>query len=266
MNRKYGWKRDSFDRRDKLFCKVTKPIQIPVKVDLRSICPPVQDQGQVGSCSGNALASALEILELKDKVKTYENFSRLFIYYNERMVEDTVNEDAGAMIRDGIKVLAKYGACDEKLWPYNESTFTQKPSNACYVDGLKHIITLYHRITGLQEMLQCLVEGFPFVFGFDVYSGFESSQVANTGILNMPGKGEQSLGGHAVTCVGVCQFTKRFIVRNSWGSNWGSSIAALQGEKVSVGQSRGYFSIPFDYISNPNLADDFWVIHTGEGM
>jgi C1A family cysteine protease len=82
----------------------------------------VEDQGQLGSCTANALAGALEFLERKDKV-SFEDFSRLFIYYDERAVEHTIKSDSGAMIRDGIKTLAKQGVCSEKKWPYIISKF-----------------------------------------------------------------------------------------------------------------------------------------------
>ena len=100
-------------------------------------------------------------------------------------------------------------------------------------------------------MRACLAEGFPFVFGFTVYESFESQQVARTGIVSMPQRGERVVGGHAVVAVGYHDTEKRFIVRNSWGTGWGM---------------KGYFTIPYDYLSNPNLAEDFWTVRRGEKM
>ena len=114
----YGWLPDIPDARDHLYGAVRKiPAKLPASVDLRPGCSRVEDQGDLGSCTANALAGALEFLMKKDKVK-FSDVSRLFIYYNERVVENSVKTDSGAMLRDGIKTLAKQGACSEKSWPY----------------------------------------------------------------------------------------------------------------------------------------------------
>ena len=147
------------------------------------------------------------------------------------------------MLRDGIKALKKWGVCSEKDWPYKTDKFTEKPPANCFKEALDHTIQSYHRITNLQEKLICLAEGYPFVFGFTVYEGFESKTVAKTGKVDMPKKDERPLGGHAVLGVGYDQKAKRFLVRNSWGSKWGN---------------KGYFTLPFDYVET--LADDFWTI------
>ena len=247
----YGWIPDVPDQRDYLLGAVLRiPAKLPRKVDLRPLCSKVEDQGQLGSCTANALAGALEFLESKDKV-LFEDFSRLFIYYNERAIEHTIQSDSGAMIRDGIKTLAKQGVCLETKWPYSISKFKVKPTPACYKDAAKHKITSYHRIITLDEMRACLAEGFPFVFGFTVYESFESQTVAKTGTVNMPKKGERSLGGHAVLGVGYDDARERFIVRNSWGEGWGM---------------KGYFTMPYQYVADRNLSDDFWTIRCGENM
>lgn len=248
---RYGWIPDVPDQRDLLYGAVRPPVvTLPPRADLRATCPPVEDQGNLGSCTGNALAGAIEFLEKKDAVK-FVDASRLFIYYNERAMEGTVKSDAGAMIRDGIKSLKKQGVCSEKKWPYVISKFAVKPPATCYKEALQRQITSYHRIVTLDEMRSCLADGFPFVFGITVYEGFESSEVAHTGIVSMPQPNERALGGHAVLAVGYDDEQKRFIVRNSWGSSWGQ---------------QGYFTIPYEYLSNRNLADDFWTVRRGEMM
>ncbi len=251
IRRAYGWLPDLPDQRDFLFSAVSRvPAVLPESVDLRPLCSPVEDQGELGSCTANALAGALEYLERKDNVQ-FEDFSRLFIYYNERALEHTTKSDSGAMIRDGIKTLAKQGVCSEKRWPYRVSKFAVKPDAACYRQALQHKITSYHRILTFDEMKACLASHFPFVFGFSVYESFESQQVAKTGIVPMPGQGERQLGGHAVLAVGYDDSARRFLVRNSWGANWGI---------------KGYFTIPYDYLADRNLSDDLWTVRRGGFM
>lgn len=247
MNRKpgYGWVPDLPDHRDFLYNQVRAvPPSLPASVDLRSKCSPVENQGQLGSCTANALAGALEFLELENRTP-FTDLSRLFIYYNERAIEHTIKSDSGAQIRDGVKTLAKQGVCPEKKWPYVISRFEIKPTPACYAEAKKHIITSYHRILTLDEMRTCLAEGFPFVFGFTVYESFESQEVARSGVVNMPDSGERVVGGHAVLGVGYSDKQRRFIVRNSWGRGWGQ---------------HGYFTIPYGYLASRNLADDFWTV------
>jgi len=248
---RYGWIPDIPDHRDYRYGVLRKlPASLPSSVDLRPTCPAVADQGNLGSCTANALAGAMEFLMLKDQ-KPYADLSRLFIYYDERVIEGTVDQDSGAMIRDGIKTLADQGVCAEALWPYDTSQFTEKPTDACYQETLNYKITLYARLNVIDEMRACLADGFPFVFGFTVYESFESQDVASTGVVPMPGTNEQAIGGHAVVGVGYDDSQQRFIVRNSWGDAWGM---------------KGYFTIPYDYLANRDLSDDFWAIRAGGQM
>jgi C1A family cysteine protease len=246
----YGWLPDLPDHRDLMYSAIAPQLaRLPDKVDLRPKCSPVENQGSLGSCTANALAGAVEFLELKDDVP-FVDVSRLFIYYNERVIEGTVKEDSGAFIRDGVKSLAKQGVCPEPEWPYRIGSFKKRPTGKRYKDARKHQITSYHRIIALDEMRTCLADGFPFVFGFTVYDAFESAAVAKTGVLKMPGPGEKVVGGHAVMAVGYDNPQKRFIVRNSWDTDWGM---------------KGYFTMPYDYLDPANnLADDFWTIRASE--
>ena len=248
---RYGWIPDVPDQRDFLYSAVLPALlALPSYIDLRPSCSPVENQDNLGSCTGNSLAGAVEFLERKDRV-SFIDASRLFIYYNERAMEGTVKSDSGAMIRDGIKTLKKQGVCSETRWPYIISKFTIKPSPACYKEAMKRQITSYHRILTLDDMRTCLADGFPFVFGFTVYESFESEEVAHTGVVQMPQPNERSLGGHAVLAVGYDDAQRRFIVRNSWGTDWGQ---------------KEYFTIPYEYLANRNLADDLWTIRRGEKM
>jgi C1A family cysteine protease len=247
INRKYGWAPDLPDERDHLY-SAPQPIlaKLPPKKDLRSGCPPVYDQGQLGSCTANAISGAIQFDQKKQGVTTFLP-SRLFIYYNERDMEGSVNSDAGAQIRDGVKSVATLGACPEPEWPYDINKFANKPTPKCYKDATKCEAVGYQRLdsTNLNQLKGCIASGFPFVFGFTVYDAFESAAVAKTGVLNMPGPKEKVQGGHAVLAVGYDDASQRFTVRNSWGKDWGM---------------KGYFTIPYAYLTTTNLADDFWTI------
>ena len=221
---------------------------LPPSADLRADCPAVYDQGQLGSCTGNAIAGALEFDQMKEKLADVFTPSRLFIYYNERALEGTVASDSGAQIRDGIKSVAALGACHERLWPYDIAKFTQKPPKRAFTDAAKHTAVAYQRVArDLAQMKGCLASGYPFIFGFSVYDSFESQEVASTGHAPMPAAGEQMLGGHAVLAVGYDDSNQWFAVRNSWGPGWGMA---------------GYFTLPYAYLTQRSLASDFWTIRS----
>jgi len=210
----------------------------------------VYDQGQLGSCTANAIGAAIEFDQQKQGTAAFVP-SRLFIYYNERVIERTVAQDSGAQIRDGMKAVATLGAPRETEWPYNIKKFAVKPSAAAYADAKQDIVTAYTRVVqSLAQFQGCLASGYPFVFGFTVYESFESDAVAKNGVMPMPAPREKVLGGHAVLAVGYDGKRRVFIVRNSWGSGWGA---------------KGYFFMPYEYLLNPSLASDFWTIRSVTG-
>src|SRR5205814_4180613 len=142
--RHYGWIPDVPDQRDHLYAAPPQFLDaLPASTDLRAKCPPVYDQGALGSCTANAIAGALEFDQMKQGLADVFEPSRLFIYYNERAIEGTVDEDAGAMLRDGIKSVAKQGAPHHELWEYDPKKFRTKPSAAAYRDAKKHAAVLY---------------------------------------------------------------------------------------------------------------------------
>jgi len=242
--RRYGWKPDVPDHRDRIF-RPRKSIQAPADLDMRTEQPPIFDQGQLGSCTGNGIAGELEAQALAQS-EQLTLLSRLFIYYNERAMEGTVNSDSGAQIRDGIKSVGQQGDCPEPLWPYDIANFEDKPPASCYNNAVMHKAILYQRVSQIaNQMKGCLASGYPFVFGFSVYASFMSAAVAKTGHASMPKPNEQLEGGHAVLAVGYDDANQWFIVRNSWGTGWGM---------------KGYFTLPYSYLLDQNLSDDFWTI------
>lgn len=261
----YGQIPDRKDIRDQIY-RVEKPKSLPPKIDLTvdnggpDSFYPVQDQGALGSCTGNGIAAIVSVCNIIQDIKKggtvmdqYKVFkpSRLFIYYNERVMEGTVNSDSGAMIRDGIKSINRLGVCREDFVPYDITKFTQKPSNQAYQEAKFHQSLKYQRINSgdINAMKNCLASGFPFTFGFSVYQSFETKEVAQTGIVPLPQPNETLLGGHCVVAVGYDDEKQLFKCRNSWGTDWGD---------------KGYFYMPYQYMSNPNLVSDLWTIQIME--
>lgn len=226
-----------------LFSKTYTDINIKPTVDLREKMPLVYNQGNLGSCTANAIGGVDHSLMIKRNKNIFMP-SRLFIYYNEREIEGNVNKDSGASLRNGIKSLAKQGVCPEYMWTYNIKAFTQKPTKECYEEALKHQAIKYERINNesLSTLKYCLQQGNPIIFGFNVYDSF--FDISGNGIMPIPEKSEKKHGGHAVIIVGYDDKNKYFIVRNSWGHWWGD---------------KGYFYMPYKYATSDEC-HDFWVI------
>jgi C1A family cysteine protease len=238
----FQWQPDKLDTRDYKYT-VTKKVT-PNIVDLRRYCSPIENQGSLGSCTGQAIAGAIELLNKRNG--NHRDISRLFIYYYERLILGTVNYDSGAYIRDGIKATNHYGASLESYWPYDIKKFKQEPIHEAKADALNRKVTRYERITNFNSCIDAISNGYPVIMGFHVYSSFMSMNVARTGIMPYPNtKRERLLGGHAVLLVGYNKTKKVFIARNSWGTSWGD---------------RGYFYMPFSVVTNTSMSSDYWII------
>lgn len=252
----FGWRPDKPDHRDHKFTlSKLAPVQSVYLSDKYKVGLPY-DQGNLGSCTANALAFAAQFDLMNKDVqgKTTSSFtpSRLFIYYFERLIENTIPIDAGAEIRDGIKVLATYGVPSEDLWSYTISNFAVAPPIAAITYGKKLTAITYQSVdnTNKQLIINALIQGLPVVFGVTVYESFLSDIVAQTGIVPYPGPSESVAGGHAMVIVGYHATDDSFIVRNSWGTTWGQE---------------GYCRIPAAYLTNEDLATDFWVVYSLSG-
>lgn len=236
------WTPDKLDNRDYRY-SVSAKIS-PNIVDLRRYCSPIENQGNLGSCTGQAIAGAIELLNKRNNKPT--DVSRLFIYYYERLILGTVNYDSGAYIRDGIKATNHYGASLESYWPYDIRKFRLEPITEAKSDALTRKVTRYERVTNFNGCIDALSNGYPIIMGFHVYTSFMSRNVTRTGIMPYPNtRRERLLGGHAVLLVGYDKIKKVFIARNSWGTSWGD---------------RGYFYMPFQVVTNTSMSSDYWII------
>ena len=243
----YGWKRDVPDSRDlgRTF-DVSHGLGL---VDLRTACPPVYNQGKLGSCTAQAVAAAFEFDLKKQQLPDWRP-SRLFIYYCERAREGTITRDSGAAIRDGVRAVNRVGVPHEEVWPYDIAKFAEKPPLRAFLLAKKDRCVKYHRVAQTVEQLRAaLAAGYPVVFGFKVYESFEGPEVARNGLMPMPKPGERVLGGHAVMAVGYSDDERVVLVRNSWGPAWGDG---------------GYFRMPYEFWADPSKCSDFWVLDTVE--
>ncbi len=248
-DRFFGWRPDLPDARDyKLLDHepLLPAAALPASVDLRAQCPPVYDQGQLGSCTANSIGAGVQFLQTKQGIPNFIP-SRLFIYYQERVDQGDVSHDTGASIRESAKAVATYGVPPEAEWPYVISQFAQKPPANTYADALQTKVTQYLAVAqDAQQMKSCLASGYPIHIGFSVYSSFESAAVAQSGVAPMPNlKTEKLLGGHAVVVVGYDDASGTWLCRNSWGTGWGMA---------------GYFTFPYAYLTNSQLSGDFWTL------
>lgn len=243
--RAFGCKPDTTDTRDHQYKVSRIPSDLPPSTDLRYALPEPYDQGSLGSCTAQAIGANMQFLQRKQGIPDFTP-SRLFIYFFERAAEGTIAEDAGAMIRTGIKVTNELGACPEHMWPYDIAKFTHPPAPPARDAALLNQSLAYQRVqVNKDHMKACLAEGFPFVFGMKLYDSFQGQETATSGHVPMPEPEEKCLGGHAMLAVGYDDKHQAFLVRNSWGPAWGLA---------------GYCWIPYGYLADPNQTSDVWTI------
>jgi C1A family cysteine protease len=242
MKRIYNVKitREPVDKERRFSSYIGTREPLPDMVDLRSKCPEIYNQGNLGSCTAQALCAAHSFCD--------PEFigSRLFLYYNERVLGNSLNEDSGASISSGVESMEKHGICKEISYPYLVGNFKKKPDPECYTNALIHRTVSSKQVdNNIDEIKRVLVSGFPIVCGIAIYDSFESSKSSRTGIVDLPKEGEKLLGGHAVVIVGYRESERRFIIRNSWGIFWGD---------------QGYFTLPYEYITSDKYCSDLWVV------
>lgn len=245
VKRVYNLKIERLEPNKLCLKKLSIKANLVPKIDLSAKMPAVFDQGELGSCTAQALSALVTYIK-----PTFVG-SRLFLYFCERMLGKTILIDSGATLEEGIISLKRFGICAEQDWPHNISKFKQRPPAICFKKALETQALKVENInsSSIVAMKNCLASGFPFVIGFLVFSSFESTEVAKTGMVSLPKPNETVLGGHAILICGYDDSKKAFLARNSWGPNWGQ---------------KGYFYMPYEYLSNPKLASDAWTIRVME--
>ena len=231
-------KRAPEDPRDKKFALIAAPqLSEPRIVDLRHLDMPIWDQGSMGSCTGQSWAALHDFLRRKtlNNKGVFKPSSRLFIYNCERIGSNTLHEDSGANMRDGGDVLHDLGVCPEKMFDYKHDNLYKMPTGEMYSEAAAHKNSTYYALDTVREMRHCLQEGYPFVFGFAVPNEFMGFTMASKGRMPINDWYSDQQGGHAVMCVGYDDEKREFIVRNSWGPDWGD---------------KGYFYMPYSIMQN----------------
>jgi C1A family cysteine protease len=243
-----GWKPSLPDQRDLI--ADTSEIVVAGEVDPRADMPPVYDQGDLGSCTANAVAAALQYNNILDG-DDFGPPSRLFIYYFERRLEGSpASEDTGAFGRDGFKVAARWGTPAERDWPYsddNPGPFQQEPPQSVMELAAQHKLREKYRSVprSVDAFKAALSNRQTVAFGFAVYESFMTQEVASTGIVPLPARHERNVGGHEMLMVGYLADEPNYaLVRNSWGPRWGLG---------------GYCLFPWAYLLSA-LASDFRTI------
>jgi C1A family cysteine protease len=264
-----GWRPDLPDFRDyttedpkvaPMLAKTSSKKRLATSADLRQWCSPIEDQGQLGSCTANAAAAIYEYFERR-AFGRHADVSRLFIYKTTRDLMK-VKGDTGAELRSTMGALVLFGAPPEEYWPYDVARFDSEPPSFVYAFAQAFQAVKYFRLdppgTSRTELLTKIktqaVAGLPSMFGFTCYSSLQGPD-ADKGMIPFPTSGEKVIGGHAIVVVGYddgvqCKNASKgaLLIRNSWGTTWGQ---------------QGYGYLPYDYVVK-GLAEDFWVMVKGE--
>lgn len=248
-----GWNPDRPNHNDREFLPTMGRLDVQQTEFTLSVDGiPVLNQANQGSCTGHG-GAGIVMYDQQAQGEQVVIPSRAMIYYDARIPEQTTDQDSGATIRDMVAGLVKYGVVPDTEFPYDDTVFDKAPDQQQYTDAKQQEAIVYERVQ-YPHLNAAIASGFPVVFGFTVYESFESSEAASTGIIPIPAKGEQVLGGHCVWTWGFnSQYTasgndklppRTKACRNSWDKSWGDN---------------GNFYLPQWFFDSGN-ASDFWVV------
>jgi C1A family cysteine protease len=230
------------------------------KTSLQEWFSPVEDQGEVGSCTANAAVALIEYFQRKS-FDRHEDLSRLFVYKVTRNLLGWKG-DTGAYIRTAMKALACFGAPPESVWPYDgrpenkNPLLDAEPTAFCYAYATNFQSLKYFRLDPngaapaqvLKNVKSFLAAGLPCMFGFPVYTEFMRPKAG--GLVAYPKPTSKLSGGHAIAAAGYDDDLEiegekgALLIRNSWGTAWGAE---------------GYAWMSYRYITS-GLAQDFWTV------
>ena len=273
QRRRFGWKPDKPDIRDKAFLPTAIKLPTPRFFFSPRIMPPRGDQGDLGSCTGWAVRGPIRLIKNRKGNEQDVELSPLFAYYNARVIENSVEEDAGAEIRDVVKGVHKLGIATDADWPYDIGKFADKPSATAYTNATQDLVKQYRRLPfyrdgiSLRALKEACVRHQPVTFGFSVYESFDDDSVYHLGLMPMPRKRrDQIIGGHAIWLAGydntinVLGQKGALLLVNSWGEEWGCAHPEESAGGDARTARRGYFWMPMAYATNGNLCDDAWAL------
>lgn len=231
IDRCFTIKASPVDTRDHVFR--AEPTDIANSVDLRTWDSLVESQGDLSSCSGNAMTNCYELLVKKTYPDRFVDLSRLYVYYYTRLIENSLGQDDGILfIRNMLRAVQKYGLCREELWPYDEQRIDDLPTEEARNEARYRTVTEYRSVRAQTDMLVALNQGYPLLVGMEIFEDFLDLAAPNP-VVSMPDEKSRSAGGHAVAVLGYDLGREQFLIKNSFGTEWGD---------------QGYAWMPFEYV------------------
>lgn len=218
---------------------------LPERIDLRALCSPIEDQGTIGSCAANAAVGALEYHQRRSNLPDTD-LSRLFVYYNARRLAGNEAQDSGTFIHHAMAAILAYGACPEAMWPYQKAMWATRPIDPCYTAASGFAAIMYARAAPGDACKAALVASLPIVFGAVLPAEMLQREAAATGRIEVPrGAWPEPGGGHAMLIVGYDDARGCWLIRNSWGADWGDG---------------GYAQVPYEVMERYGIPGQFWVL------
>lgn len=260
----FGLRPDRPDRRDRaLYAAVPNIDALPMRADNERYLPAVMDQGVTAACTGYSGASLGYSVMVRDSHLRPFVPSPVFLYREARVLGGYVEEDMGAEIRLIWKAANKVGfppmsnipprfkrndmADANGIFP-EQSIWRRQPAPSHYADAERRQAVTYYRLATLNDLLQCLADGWCAQLGFTVFRSMYGDRGPVYDVPD-PAQGERDLGGHAVVAFGYDKAARRVMFRNSWG--------------LDAHEGKPNFTLSFEYVAR--FAGDVWTCRLIEG-